>query len=238
MTATNSALLAAILADPDDKLPRLVWCDWLEENGQAEKAAAYRRQIRNDERTPLAPVNFPNMPAMFGDGQVDVGFPLVQTWGGLPDVLVTNWGRFYYYGPRLLAQYPIRRVVVADLLVRIDFRRIYLKPKDWAYCFGVRVFAPGLTVDRDLFLPNGEQRRERVTARRAHLGKGDASHPEVDHARRLVAESAVRYLEAHSHLLVPHDVDWRSQDHFWGELLKDGEPRDTFSISHVQHTGR
>src|SRR5688572_25329619 len=29
----NEALLAAIVADPDDDLPRLAYADWLEENG-------------------------------------------------------------------------------------------------------------------------------------------------------------------------------------------------------------
>jgi uncharacterized protein (TIGR02996 family) len=32
------ALLASVLAAPDDDLPRLVLADWLEENGQPERA--------------------------------------------------------------------------------------------------------------------------------------------------------------------------------------------------------
>jgi len=42
---TESALLAAVLANPDDDLPRLVYADWLEENGQAERAEFIRTSV-------------------------------------------------------------------------------------------------------------------------------------------------------------------------------------------------
>lgn len=35
---TEQALMANILARPGDGLPRLVYADWLEENGQPERA--------------------------------------------------------------------------------------------------------------------------------------------------------------------------------------------------------
>ena len=41
---TENALLAAVLAAPDDDLPRLVYADWLEENGQPERAEFIRVQ--------------------------------------------------------------------------------------------------------------------------------------------------------------------------------------------------
>ncbi len=40
----HDALLAAVLADPEDDLPRLVYADWLEENGQGELAEFIRVQ--------------------------------------------------------------------------------------------------------------------------------------------------------------------------------------------------
>ena len=46
MTTTGTALLAAILAAPDEDTPRLVYADWLEENGEPERAAFIRVQIR------------------------------------------------------------------------------------------------------------------------------------------------------------------------------------------------
>jgi uncharacterized protein (TIGR02996 family) len=42
---TNPALLAAVLETPDDDAPRLVYADWLEENGEADRAAFIRLQI-------------------------------------------------------------------------------------------------------------------------------------------------------------------------------------------------
>lgn len=41
----HDALLAAIKACPEDDTPRLIYADWLEENGDAERAAAIRMQI-------------------------------------------------------------------------------------------------------------------------------------------------------------------------------------------------
>ena len=38
----HDALLAAILAAPEDDAPRLIYADWLEEHGQADRAAFIR----------------------------------------------------------------------------------------------------------------------------------------------------------------------------------------------------
>ena len=44
-TPEADALLAAILAAPDDDAPRLVFADWLDEHHQADRAAFIRLQI-------------------------------------------------------------------------------------------------------------------------------------------------------------------------------------------------
>jgi uncharacterized protein (TIGR02996 family) len=41
----NEALFQAILDDPDDDAPRLVYADWLEEHGDAERAEFIRLQL-------------------------------------------------------------------------------------------------------------------------------------------------------------------------------------------------
>lgn len=41
----GSALLRAILADPDDDAPRLIYADWIDENGDPARAAFIRAQI-------------------------------------------------------------------------------------------------------------------------------------------------------------------------------------------------
>ncbi len=62
----RDALWAAILANPDDDLPRLVYADWLDENGSglpsperesaADRAAAIRTQIEYARAEPFSPV--------------------------------------------------------------------------------------------------------------------------------------------------------------------------------------
>jgi uncharacterized protein (TIGR02996 family) len=49
--SNDQALLAAIIANPDDDLPRLVYADWLTEHGQPERADFIRFQVAV-ERTP------------------------------------------------------------------------------------------------------------------------------------------------------------------------------------------
>jgi uncharacterized protein (TIGR02996 family) len=44
MTADERALLNAIIAAPEDDLPRLVYADWLEEHNRAEQAAVMRSE--------------------------------------------------------------------------------------------------------------------------------------------------------------------------------------------------
>jgi uncharacterized protein (TIGR02996 family) len=48
---TEAALLAAMAAAPDDDTPRLVYADWLEENGQPERAELIRLQCRPADDT-------------------------------------------------------------------------------------------------------------------------------------------------------------------------------------------
>lgn len=56
---SEPALLAAIAASPDDDLPRLVYADWLDENGQPLRAEFIRLQIEiaKKEALPRAVVN-------------------------------------------------------------------------------------------------------------------------------------------------------------------------------------
>src|SRR4051794_10352800 len=44
--AERKALLSGILADPEDDGPRLVYADWLEEHGEADRAEFIRLQCR------------------------------------------------------------------------------------------------------------------------------------------------------------------------------------------------
>ena len=51
----RDALYRAILAHPDDDTPRLVYADWLEENGRAEEAEFIRVECRLEAGHPDDP---------------------------------------------------------------------------------------------------------------------------------------------------------------------------------------
>ncbi len=53
----REALLRAVCESPDDDVPRLVFADWLEENGEAERAEFIRAEIELD-RQPGYPDDF------------------------------------------------------------------------------------------------------------------------------------------------------------------------------------
>jgi uncharacterized protein (TIGR02996 family) len=50
--AEQAALLAAIVADPDDDTPRLAYADWLDENGDDEQATFIRESITGVVKKP------------------------------------------------------------------------------------------------------------------------------------------------------------------------------------------
>jgi uncharacterized protein (TIGR02996 family) len=54
-TNDGDALRQAILAQPDDDIARLVYADWLDENGQASRAAFIRAQITAEQAEPHSP---------------------------------------------------------------------------------------------------------------------------------------------------------------------------------------
>ena len=55
---TENAFLQAVLADPEDDAPRLIYADWLDEQGEGERAefirvqCALARMDEDDERRP------------------------------------------------------------------------------------------------------------------------------------------------------------------------------------------
>src|SRR6187549_970508 len=44
--STDAAFLRSIIDDPDDDAPRLIYADWLDEQGDSERAEFIRLQIR------------------------------------------------------------------------------------------------------------------------------------------------------------------------------------------------
>jgi uncharacterized protein (TIGR02996 family) len=52
----GEALRRAIVADPDDDTPRLIYADWLDENGRPDRAAFIRAQVEAVRAEPFGPV--------------------------------------------------------------------------------------------------------------------------------------------------------------------------------------
>ena len=55
MTSDGDALRRAILAQPDDDTLRLIFADWLDENGRPERAAFIRAQVSAAQAEPFSP---------------------------------------------------------------------------------------------------------------------------------------------------------------------------------------
>lgn len=119
----QAALLAAIVANPDNDTARLVYADWLQENGDEEQATYIRDSIEPGRVRP----NF--------DGEnewlerLGVENVVVDRWNrGFPDrVSVHYGGSFDEDAERLLAFVPIRRLTL--------FSQSYLHwgPEEWKH---------------------------------------------------------------------------------------------------------
>jgi uncharacterized protein (TIGR02996 family) len=127
----ESALLAAILAHPDEDTPRLMFADWLDENGQPERAefiriqcnatideAAEDRAAELEERNRtkwLAGLGLPQFPgALWGWGR---GFP--EGLDIRADVLLERYEAFAAAPwPRHLFVYDLHNGTVRDLTSR------------------------------------------------------------------------------------------------------------------------
>jgi uncharacterized protein (TIGR02996 family) len=91
--------LRAIIEDPEDDGPRLVYADWLDEHGQPERAAFIRLQL---ERAPLEPHNH-----TFGPTRADPRV-LTRAEAARRKRLLEREGRLWdEHGQRWLAKLPV-----------------------------------------------------------------------------------------------------------------------------------
>jgi len=85
------ALYAAVCAEPDDDAPRLVLADWLEENGEDDRAVAIRLSVARSRLDPLDPARW------VADRRLSqaVDRRSLDWWrGGLPKFAGVGWGTF------------------------------------------------------------------------------------------------------------------------------------------------
>jgi uncharacterized protein (TIGR02996 family) len=128
--AERQPFLAAIRANPEDDLTRLVYADWLEENGEPDRAYLIRWQISNGVPfTRDAQFGRWRNPSKVG---VDVG-DLSAVFRGLNAFLSESWPGLFVVtrgfvsevrcdlagwlrdGPAVVREHPVERVVVTDV---------------------------------------------------------------------------------------------------------------------------
>ncbi len=130
LAADHAALLAGVVAAPDDDLPRLVYADWLDENGDPARAEFIRLQCWIAERERTAPVPdadpdrrregellndherdwWDERPAVRGVERTwDAGW-----WRGFPGLQVKSAVTLARSAARLLAAGPVESVNIWD----------------------------------------------------------------------------------------------------------------------------
>ena len=126
----RDALLAAVCAAPDDDTPRLVLADWLDENGDPDRAAYIRAAVARDREEPWSPAwraahrRFEPLharavdPAGPGKGWAAHLKGRVKAWTfarGMIGGITVFSKRFVAEGERFLAADPIRAVKFVTL---------------------------------------------------------------------------------------------------------------------------
>jgi uncharacterized protein (TIGR02996 family) len=125
----ETALLKAIVSRPDDDLPRLVYADWLDEHGRAERARFIRLQIADEQpqtgidrkeiRSDMAGlfdehgrVWFRELPKWARRWYEELGWAVPVFRRGFIDDLNVYLSPFLTYGERLLDRTPITSLSV------------------------------------------------------------------------------------------------------------------------------
>lgn len=126
----QAALLTAIVAEPDDDAPRLVYADWLQEHGDEEQAQFIRDWIKfandldEDQELAWQLKSVAERKAYDWLTAIGVtGFPLIPSggWGhsydcGMPDRLCyERVDQFIENAPTLFTRVPVRTVWIEDI---------------------------------------------------------------------------------------------------------------------------
>lgn len=130
MTLANEGLMAAVTANPDDDLPRLVYADWLDENGEPERAEFIRVQCEVEHLHDGDPRK-----AALTERSVELGRAHGRQWAdqdlgpgvrkyrlrrGLIEDVSASAGRFLRDGDRWAATVPFRTLRLTDAADLVD----------------------------------------------------------------------------------------------------------------------
>lgn len=123
----RDGLLAAILAEPEDDAPRLVFADWLEEHGEVELGEFIRLQcliepgIHANLLTPDMAAAIPRHNALVSlmDAKARAQFPFLQNIifrRGFVDEISCTAAHWLHYAETVLVRCPIREVSLTTYL--------------------------------------------------------------------------------------------------------------------------
>ncbi len=124
MTAQETGFLAAILANPADDVPRLVYADWLDEQGQADRGEFIRLQIKLVGH-PVHHTAKTGCPLRRREHKLMEGFGWHQTWFSAPGFM-----------PERFALWQHDAEFIASTSIGIRFSRgfveaVSLSPRAW-----------------------------------------------------------------------------------------------------------
>jgi uncharacterized protein (TIGR02996 family) len=142
----GDALLAAIIAHPDEDTPRLVYADWLEENDQPERAEFIRLQIstaklpnRMKSGAVMPPRMHPRESALLKEHRNEWIGPLAQIlpkaqfdfWRGFVEAVLTSPELYLRHASELFATTPVRdiRLLAESPEIGGEFTRVSLTPR-------------------------------------------------------------------------------------------------------------
>jgi uncharacterized protein (TIGR02996 family) len=115
----EDALLRAVIAEPDDDAPRLIYADWLDEHGDSERAEFIRVQIalvgmlKNDARRPELQRHQRRLLRRCGPIWAEPLRPLVRQYAfrrGFVESIVCYANEFVIRGEDLFSIAPIRHL--------------------------------------------------------------------------------------------------------------------------------
>jgi uncharacterized protein (TIGR02996 family) len=116
----RQALLRTIIDDPDDDAPRLIFADWLDENGNPEWAALIREMIRTRYATQPEGLNrlFPCLPPRYPiimacdsyDGPHGMVGKCVVVRKGFIEEVYMPWADWNRHGTAIVLGHPVRHV--------------------------------------------------------------------------------------------------------------------------------
>jgi uncharacterized protein (TIGR02996 family) len=119
----EDALLRAVIADPEDDAPRLIYADWLDERGQCERAEFIRLQIAltemptDDERRPKLRRRAQRLLERCGMTWTEPLRPAVHQYHfsrGFVEIVTCEASRFLRFGQDLFSLTPIRYLFLRD----------------------------------------------------------------------------------------------------------------------------